>query len=142
MDSRFATCLFRPVTVCCALQADALRPVELLYGLTRFARSEDELCKSLFRKLSFQSENSISIMPPRKRRTKAPRATKDAQVEEQPECPCLPPHDQEEPTAPVDPSLTNEDKESEGGACARKRTNPRVITVFNKEEKELILDFI
>ena len=56
-------------------EADALRPVELLYGLTRFARSEDEYIKAvLFRKLTFQSEHSISIMPPRKRRTEAPRA--------------------------------------------------------------------
>ncbi|KAH3885949.1 hypothetical protein DPMN_009946 [Dreissena polymorpha] len=39
-------------------------------------------------------------MQPRNRRTKAPRAAKDAQVEEQPESPCLPPHDHEEPTAP------------------------------------------
>ncbi|KAH3711798.1 hypothetical protein DPMN_071472, partial [Dreissena polymorpha] len=76
-------------------------PLESLYGLTRFAQSEDEYIKAvLFRKLSFQSEHSISIMPPRQRRTKAPRAAKDAQVEEQPESPCLPLHDQEEPTAP------------------------------------------
>ncbi|KAH3736829.1 hypothetical protein DPMN_043403 [Dreissena polymorpha] len=67
-------------------------------------------------------------MPPRKHRTKAPRAAKDTQVEEQPEFPCLPPHEQEEPTAPVDPPLINEEEEAEGGECARKKTTPRVIT--------------
>ncbi|KAH3734327.1 hypothetical protein DPMN_040766 [Dreissena polymorpha] len=55
-------------------------------------------------------------MPPRKRRTKAPCAAKDAQVEEQPESPCLPPHDQEEPI--VDQPLSNEEDEAKGGACA------------------------
>ncbi|KAH3725294.1 hypothetical protein DPMN_051128 [Dreissena polymorpha] len=58
-------------------------------------------------------------MPPRKRRTKAPRAAKDAQVEEQPESPCLPPHDQEEPTAPVNPPLRNEKKQTEGHVLRR-----------------------
>ncbi|KAH3717176.1 hypothetical protein DPMN_059956 [Dreissena polymorpha] len=48
-------------------------------------------------------------MTPRKRRTNAPRAAKDAQAEEQTESPCLPPHDQEEPTAPSDPPLTHEE---------------------------------
>ncbi|KAH3798537.1 hypothetical protein DPMN_152137 [Dreissena polymorpha] len=64
-------------------------------------------------------------MPQRKRRTKAPRAAKDAQVEEQPESPCLPLHDQEESTAPVDPPLTSEEEDADGGSCARKRTTPR-----------------
>ncbi|KAH3892918.1 hypothetical protein DPMN_017054 [Dreissena polymorpha] len=72
-------------------------------------------------------------MLPRKRRTKAPRAAKDAQVEEQPE---------NEPTAPFDPPLTNEEEEARGSACARKRTTPRVITNFTEEEKELIIDFL
>ncbi|KAH3722087.1 hypothetical protein DPMN_065038 [Dreissena polymorpha] len=54
-------------------------------------------------------------MPPRKRRIKATRAANYAQVEEQPESPCLPPQDQEEPIAPVDPLLTNEEEEAEGG---------------------------
>ncbi|KAH3711229.1 hypothetical protein DPMN_070731 [Dreissena polymorpha] len=81
-------------------------------------------------------------MPPRKRRTKAPRAAKDAKVEEQPESPWLPPNDQEEPTAPVNPPLTNAEEEAEGGACARKRITPMVITHFTEEEKELIIDFL
>ncbi|KAH3819251.1 hypothetical protein DPMN_120985 [Dreissena polymorpha] len=79
-------------------------------------------------------------MLPRKSRTKASRAAKDAQVEEQAESPCLPSHDQDEPTAPVDPPHINEEEEAEGGACARKRTTPRVITNFTEEEKELIID--
>ncbi|KAH3897902.1 hypothetical protein DPMN_022098 [Dreissena polymorpha] len=57
-------------------------------------------------------------MPPRKCRTKAARVAKDAQVVDQPESPCLPPHDQEEPTDPVDQPLTNEEEETKGGACA------------------------
>ncbi|KAH3725289.1 hypothetical protein DPMN_051123 [Dreissena polymorpha] len=81
-------------------------------------------------------------MPPRKRRTKAPRAAKDDQVEEQPESQCLPPHDQEELTAPVNPPLTNEEEEAEGGAFARTRTTSMVITHFTEEEKELIIDFL
>ncbi|KAH3751992.1 hypothetical protein DPMN_186600 [Dreissena polymorpha] len=81
-------------------------------------------------------------MPPRKRRTKAPRAEKDAQVEEQSESPCLPQHHQENPTALVDPPLTNEEQEAEGGAGARKITTPRVITNFTEEENELIIDFL
>ncbi|KAH3841466.1 hypothetical protein DPMN_114930 [Dreissena polymorpha] len=81
-------------------------------------------------------------MPQRKRRTKAPRAAKDAQVEEQPESQCLPPHDQEEPTAPVTPPLTNSEEEAEGGAFSRKRTTPMVITHFTEEEKEPLIDFL
>ncbi|KAH3774226.1 hypothetical protein DPMN_175601 [Dreissena polymorpha] len=81
-------------------------------------------------------------MPPRKCQTKAPRAAKNTQVEEQPKSPCLPLHNQEEPTDPVDPPLTNEEEEADEGACARKRTIPSVITSFHEKEKELIIDFL